>query len=117
VTAPSIEPTVLGEKVTLSVQVALGPRVAVQVVVSANSPLGTMLAMFSVLVVLVFFTVTVLAALVVPTGCAEKVSVPGVSVTVCASARGAKARRKRDRKVQVLNGRLRFIGSSGAAGS
>jgi cell division protein FtsL len=56
--------------------------VPVQVVVSANSPLTAMLVMVNAVVVLVFFSVVVCAALVVPMGSAAKESVEGLSVTV-----------------------------------
>jgi hypothetical protein len=81
-----MEPTVLGEKRTLTVHVAPGARLDPHVVVFGNSPLTAILLMVSVLVVLVFFTVTVWAALVVPTPCTPKTSAGGVRVTVWAVA-------------------------------
>src|SRR4029077_7337739 len=82
--APSIEPTVLGEKLIVKVQVAPGARLDPHVETFENSPLAATLVMVSVLVVLVFLTVTVFVPLVVPTACFPKVSAAGVSVTVCA---------------------------------
>jgi hypothetical protein len=76
--------------VTVSVQDAPAAIIAVQVFVSANSPVGTTLLIVRLAVVLVFFSVTVLAALVVPRGCAAKFSVTGVRVTVCAADVGAR---------------------------
>lgn len=86
VTAPSIEPTLLGEKLTLTVHVANGARLDPHVVVFGNSPLTVIVEMLSVLEVLVFFIVTVWAVLVVPTPCAVNTSAPGVSVTVWVTA-------------------------------
>lgn len=84
VIAPSIVPTAPGVDVTVSVQLAVGATVLPQVVVSPKSPLATMLVIVNVFVVLVFFSVDVFAALVVPTACPRKESVVGVNVTVCA---------------------------------
>ena len=91
VIAPSMVPRVSGVDVTLMVQVAPGARLAVQVVVSANSPLATMLLFVNVVVVLVFFSVTALAALVVPTPCEENARLPGAYDTVCAELLDARA--------------------------
>jgi hypothetical protein len=61
-----MEPIVLGEKLTLMVQVAPGARLDPQVELVGNSPLSARLVMLSVLEVLVFLIVTVFAPLVVP---------------------------------------------------
>src|SRR4030081_2248668 len=87
VTAPSTEPTALGEKLTVKVHVANGATVDPHVVGAANPPLTAMLVTASVLDVLVFFSVTVLATLVVPTPCAPKEIEAGVSVTTWPPAR------------------------------
>jgi hypothetical protein len=100
-------PIVAGENVTLMVQVAPGARLAVQVVVSANSPLATMLLIVNVVVVLVFFIVTVLAALVVPTPCEEKLRIPGVYDTVCAELLEARANRNTRKEPTIA--RLRVM--------
>lgn len=67
VMAPSMDPNALGEKLTVTVHVAPGARLAPQVVVLENSPLPVIAVRFRVLVVPVFFTVTDLDALAVPT--------------------------------------------------
>jgi hypothetical protein len=59
VIAPAIEPTVVGAKLTLMVQLALGARLAPHVFVLGNSPLAEIPVIVSVLEVLVFFRVTV----------------------------------------------------------
>ena len=103
---------------TVSVQVAPAARVPVQVVVSANSPVGTMLLIVRLAVVLVFFSVTVLAALVVPTGCALNASEAGVRVTVWAREIGAAAitnknnDRKMDRRSPAQGEKMRFTKAS-----
>lgn len=92
--------------------------VPVQVVVSANSPLGTMLLIVRLAVVLVFFNVTVLAALVVPAGCALKARVAGVRVTVWAREIGEATNkdkdndRKMDRRSPAQGEKMRFTKTS-----
>jgi hypothetical protein len=103
VIAPSMEPTVVGEKLTLTVHVAPGARLDPQVVVFGNSPLTAILVMVRVLVVLVFFNVTVWAALVVPTPCDPKASAGGVKVTVWAVAQFWPQRRHGQRQNQTKN--------------
>ena len=65
---------------TLMVQLAAAARVLVQVLVLAKSPLVVMLAMFSVAPP-PLVSVTVCAALVLPTFCEVKVSAVGLSDT------------------------------------
>jgi hypothetical protein len=116
VTAPSIVPSVVGDDVTLIVQEAPAASVPVQVVVSAKSPLGTMLLIVRLVVVLVFFRVTVLAALVVPAGWPLKLSATGVRVTVCARAVGiakSKHNRHKDRQGPAQKESTRFTRASG----
>jgi hypothetical protein len=74
----------VGVNFTLTVQVlpvASMPVPPLQVLVCAKSPVAAPTEMV-VVAVPVFFTVTTLAALVVPITCAAKVSVAGVSVMV-----------------------------------
>jgi hypothetical protein len=79
-------PTDSGVNVTEIVQVAgEGPSVVPQVLVWAKSPLAGEIVI-GVDVVPVFFTVTVLAALVVPTAWEVNVSVVGVAVTTTVPA-------------------------------
>jgi hypothetical protein len=75
-------PTAPGVNVTEIVQVAgEGPSVVPQVLVWAKSPLAGAIEI-GVDAVPVFFTVTVFAALVVPTVCAANVSLVGETVTM-----------------------------------
>jgi|ERR1700675_4794287 len=85
VTAPSIAPSASGVKVTLNWQEA-PTAMAEGHVVAAKPPLVVMLVILSVAFP-VFFSVTVLDALVVPRACEEKVSDGGVRVTTWAAAR------------------------------
>lgn len=79
--APVRLPTLSGVKVMEIVQFAgEGPSVFPQVLVWAKSPLAGEIVI-GVDKVPVFFTVTTLAALVVPTACDVNVSVVGVAVT------------------------------------
>jgi len=82
VIAPSTLPTAVGEKLTVTVHDVAGARLDPQVVLLGNSPLTAMLVMVRVLVVLVFFSVTVVEPLVVPSACAAKATAAGVTVTV-----------------------------------
>jgi hypothetical protein len=84
VMAPSMVPVASGVEVTLNVQDAPAASVLPHVEVNAKSPLPTMLVILKAVFVLVFFTVTVLASVVVPTACDGKASVVGDKVTVCA---------------------------------
>jgi hypothetical protein len=80
-TAPVRVPTCVGANFTLTVQVAPAFSVLPQVFVCAKSPVAAPIVSV-VDNVPVFFTVTTLAALVVPTVCAGNVSLEGVIVTV-----------------------------------
>ena len=86
VSVPVRVPVAVGVNVTLTVQLAGdGPSVVVQVVaLSAKSPLTAVVS--EVGPVPVFFIVTVLAGLVVPTVCLAKVSLVGVAVTTTVAA-------------------------------
>jgi hypothetical protein len=74
-------PVTVGVKVTLMVQLADCASDAPQLVLRAKSPLATMLAMLSTAPP-VLLRVTVWAALVVPTPCAEKLSALGLATLV-----------------------------------
>jgi len=80
VRVPAAAPAAAGVKVTLTVQLAAGARMAPQVVVSANGPEMVTLAM-DMTEMLVFATLTIWAALVVLTSCGVKVSAAGVMVS------------------------------------
>jgi hypothetical protein len=84
--APVRVPVAVGVNVTLTVQLAgEGASEVPQLVLStAKSPLAAMES--DVDPVPVFFTVTVLAALVVPTVCLANVSLVGVAVTTTLAA-------------------------------
>ena len=74
VSVPVRSPEAIGVKVMLTLQLLFAARVAPQVFAEiAKSPLGVMLLISSV-AVLVFFSVTVLAGLVVPTASSPKLS-------------------------------------------
>src|SRR5262249_36021289 len=81
VTAPVMAPAVVGVKVTLILQLAPAFSVDGQFVTSAKLPLAVIEAMETAVVPL-FFTVTALAALVVPMTCAGKLTDEGVGVTM-----------------------------------
>jgi len=79
-------PAASGENVTVMVQLAgEGPSVVGQLLVCAKSPVAAP-TVSGVDPVPVFFTVTVLPALVVPTACAANVNVAGVSVITTVAA-------------------------------
>ena len=82
VIAPSTAPGTSGAKLTVTVQVVPGARLDPQVVEFGNSPLTVTLVTLSVLVVLVFFSVMVWLALVVPRPCAAKLMAAGVRLAV-----------------------------------
>ena len=86
VSVPARLPVAVGVNVTITVQLAGdGPKVPVQVpAVSAKSPVVPNES--EVGPVPVFFIVTVLAALVVPTACEANVSVVGVAATITVGA-------------------------------
>jgi hypothetical protein len=86
VTVPVRVPVAVGVNVTITVQLAGdGPNVPIQVpAVSAKSPVVP--NEIDVDPVPVFFIVTVLAALVVPTACLANVSLVGVAVTTTVGA-------------------------------
>ena len=84
-TAPVRVPTCVGANFTLTVQDAPAFSVLPQVFVCAKSPVAAPIVSV-VDNVPVFFTVTTLAALVVPTVCAGNVSLEGVTVTVTVPA-------------------------------
>ena len=77
---PLREPVALGVKVTLRVQLAPAARLEPQVLVWAKSPLTVMLVIVRVALP-VFFSATVWALLLVPTGCSEKVKEAGERLT------------------------------------
>jgi hypothetical protein len=77
---PVLVPVAVGVNVTLMVQLALAPRLVVQVVVETlKSPVVEITMLFSATVCLLA-SVNTLAALVVPTFCAAYVAVAGVNV-------------------------------------
>ena len=79
-------PAASGVNVTEIVQLAgEGPKVVPQVLVCAKSPVAGEIVI-GVDPVPVFFTVTTLAALVVPTACEAKVSLVGEGVTITVAA-------------------------------
>jgi len=80
-TAPVRVPTCVGANFTLTVQDAPAFSVLPQVLVCAKSPVAAPIVSV-VDNVPVFFTVTTLAALVVPTVCEANVKLDGVVVTV-----------------------------------
>ena len=82
---PERRPTAVGVKVTLSVQEPAAATEAPQLWLSAKSPLAVMLAMVSAALPVVL-SVTVCAALVLPTLRVVKVSVVGLSDTAGAVA-------------------------------
>src|SRR5581483_2175306 len=81
VTVPVRAPVAAGAKVTLIVQLAPAATELPQVWVCAKSPLAVMLVIVKI-EVLVFFTVTDCAALVVPSGWLPNVRFGGVKLTV-----------------------------------
>src|ERR1700683_2479157 len=80
VIAPEMLPVAVGVNVEVMVQEAPALSVAPQVLVSAKSPLDVIV--IAVFAEPVFFTATVLPALVVPTACEVNVKAGGVTVTV-----------------------------------
>jgi len=79
VITPEMLPVVEGVKTAVMEQVALAPSVPLQVLVGAlKSPLSAVAMLVDWPPV--FFTVITLPALVVPTACAAKVSLAGVTV-------------------------------------
>src|ERR1700693_1977520 len=81
VITPGMLPVAAGANVTLIVHIAPALSVLPQVFVCIKSPDAGETEMV-VCAVPVFFTVTTLGALVVPTACAVNVSAAGVTVTV-----------------------------------
>ncbi len=117
VSAPVREPLAVGVKVTLTVQLELAATLVPQLLVCAKSPLAVMLETLAAAVP-VFDTMTGCDALLLPSTCAEKVSVlvdtamtgavpVPVSETLCglferASARAA--RRGSERHIDCTTG-------------
>src|SRR6185436_6721761 len=81
VSVPVRAPAAAGVKVTLTVQLAPAPRLAPQVLVCENSVEPEVMPLRVTVAVPGFRTVTVCAALVVPTFCVAKVRLVGFAVS------------------------------------